>query len=96
MGDIQELRGLFGRRGQAVAEHRVAEWTGHRDDVGPGGGQLLRSFVIDSRSLFFAEKCQAAAGSAAETALAVAGGFDETSGLGGDFARGFVTVLITA
>ena len=38
LGDIQELRWLFGRRGEAVAEHRVAEGAGNRDDAGPGSG----------------------------------------------------------
>ena len=61
-----------------------------------GGDEFGSAVVADALAGFFAEKGETAAGSAAETALVVAWGFDELAGLSDDGAGLLIDVAIAA
>jgi len=61
---------------QCIAEHGVAEGARSSNGSGPGGYEFLGADGADALAGFFAEEGEAAAGSAAEAALAGALGLD--------------------
>ena len=61
-----------------------------------GGDEFSGTVVADALTGFFAEKGQAAAGSATEAAFVVARGFDDGSGEGCDGAGLVVDVAVAA
>ena len=60
-----------------------------------GGDEFGGAIVADALAGFFAEEGQAAAGSTAEAAFVVAGGFEELAGLG-DYGAGLVVDVAVA
>jgi len=79
--NVDKLRWGFACGGESVAEHGVAEGAGRGDGGCAGGYKFSGAVVADAFAGLFAEECKASAGSAAETALVVAWGFDELAGL---------------
>ena len=82
--------------GQGIAEHGVAERAGGGYGLCAGGYEFGGAVVADAFAGFFAEEGEAAAGSAAEGALVVAGGFEELAGLGDDGAGLVVDIAVAA
>jgi hypothetical protein len=96
LGDVEQLRRGFAGGGEGIAEHGVAEGAGGGDGLRAGGDEFLGAVVADALAGLFAEEGEAAAGSAAEAALAVARGFDERAGEGNDGAGFVVDVAVAA
>ncbi len=90
------MRSGFAFFRQRVAEDAVAEGAGGGDGCGSGGDQLRGADVADALAGLLAEKDQAAARAAAETAGMRARGFDELAGESDDLARLLVDVAIAA
>jgi hypothetical protein len=73
---VQELRRGFSRSCQGISKHRIAERASGCNRLGSSRHEFRGTFMADSLTVLFAEKSQAAAGPATETALLVARCFD--------------------
>ena len=93
---VEQLRGRFSGGGESIAKHGVAEWACGGDGLRAGGYEFLNAIVADALAFLFANERQAAAGSAAEAAFAIAWGFNKGAGLGNDGAGLVVDVAVAA
>src|ERR1044071_1022595 len=89
--DVEELRRGLRHGAEGVAEHGLTEGTG-----GAGRDELFDALDVYALAFLFAEKHLAAAGAAAETALAGAARLHDVGGALDDLAGLVVFIAIAA